>query len=199
MLKILLCGKKNSKVIKSNDVGKQNTNGMAHSRWVCDMKLPLHWVSSQFPFACKPFPFLIVGHAFTGIAWKHKDICWLLGSKPAELLAELSGPKISGGAASGPSWGHDTHFYTIGQKELSVTTLLPHNSIVGASIKWSTKVPALKTAFCGLQSGPVKPQAEEVGFHVAHAGVNHVLLPSRCVLLALYNVSASGRRFLFVH
>lgn len=42
MLKILLCGKKNSKVIKSNDVGKQNTNGMAHSRWVCGMKLPLH-------------------------------------------------------------------------------------------------------------------------------------------------------------
>lgn len=69
-------------------------NRMAHS----SMRLPLHRVSCQLPFTCVLFPFPIVDCAFAGIAWKHKDTCWLLGSKAADVLAEISDPKSSGGS-----------------------------------------------------------------------------------------------------
>lgn len=62
------------------------------------MRLPLHQVSSQLPFACVLFPFPIVDRAFAGIFWKHKDIRWLLGSKTADVLAEISDPRSSSGA-----------------------------------------------------------------------------------------------------
>lgn len=57
--------------------------------------------------------------------------------------------------------------------------LLPCSSVASVSPKEGAKVPVLKPTFCGLQSSPVKPQAAEVGFHVAHAGVNHILPSSQ--------------------
>lgn len=73
-------------------------SGMAHSRWARSIRLPLLRVSSQLPFAYVLFPFLTVDCAFAGIAWKHKDIRRLLGSKTADVLAEISDPRSSGGA-----------------------------------------------------------------------------------------------------
>lgn len=59
------------------------------------------------------------------------------------------------------------------------TTLLPRGSIASASPKAGAEVPTPKPTFCGLRGSPVKPQAAEAGFRVAHAGVNHVLPSSR--------------------
>lgn len=97
---------------------------------------------------------LLVTHpAFEGITWRHKDTCLLLGNKTGAVLAEVSDPGSSVGAA-----GNGMYCCTVGQRASS-----PGSRTASASPKEGAKVPVLKI-FCGLQSSPVKPQAAEVGF-----------------------------------